>query len=190
MRPYRDSKITLIALSLFFIVLMGYALFEARGILMGPEIIVPEAVLNIHEPSVSIRGTTKHISALSMNGTPVPVTEAGAFAEMYIASEGYNRVVFQAKDKYGHTQEQVVEIVYTPSTLSSDQPSISSLALAAMSRRATTSAKTGPTSAEHTSVLEADTLDTTVSEVSETASTTEATETTIDSSQSSSTQIQ
>jgi hypothetical protein len=130
MRPCRDSKITIIALSVFFAGLGGYAFFEAHGILTGPQIDIPTAIMQIHEPSVSIRGSTKRIASLSMNGTPVSVTEAGVFDQTYIASEGYNKVVLQAHDKYGNTQERTIEVVYKPDSISSAQASLASVAMA------------------------------------------------------------
>ena len=116
MLPYRDSQITKIALVIFFIIIAGYAYFEARGILFGPSIYVSSSVEQVSDPYIEIKGSTQHISALSMNGESVPVTEQGDFDVPYVLAPGFNRIVLDAKDKYGKSTERVVEIVYTPST--------------------------------------------------------------------------
>jgi len=116
MLPYRDSRLTRIALIAFFVIILGYAYFEARGILYGPSIQVPQTVEQVSVPYVQIAGTTTHIATLSLNGQSIPVTEAGAFNVPYALSPGYNRIVLDATDKYGHSTEKVIEIVYTPAS--------------------------------------------------------------------------
>ncbi len=115
MLPYRDSRLTYIALGIFFLIIVGYAYFEARGMLYGPRITVTSQVTEVHEPFVTIKGRADRISALTMNGGTVPVTEDGVFEEPYLLAEGYNRIVLDASDKYGRSKRQVIEIVYTPS---------------------------------------------------------------------------
>jgi hypothetical protein len=116
MLPYRDSAFTKIALALFFIIILGYAYFEARGILYGPAIDISQSVEQVSSPYIELTGTTTHIDTLTMNGQSVPVTEAGVFDIPYALSPGYNRIVLDATDKYGHSTEKVVEIVYTPAS--------------------------------------------------------------------------
>src|SRR3989338_8128214 len=114
MLPSRDSRLTRIILGVFFALVLLYAYFEARGLLYGPSINVPQQVTVVHEPFITIRGKADRISKLTMNGKPVSVTEDGAFNEPYLLAEGYNRIVLQASDKYGRTRESVVQIEYSP----------------------------------------------------------------------------
>lgn len=123
MLPYRDSQLTRIALGVFFIIVILYAYYEARGLLYGPSINVPSQITVVHDPFISVSGTAERISQLTMNGKPLSVTEAGAFKEPYLLAEGYNRIVLEAKDKYGRTRESVLEINYTPATTSMAVPS-------------------------------------------------------------------
>jgi len=116
MLPYRDSALTKIALVIFFLIILGYAYFEARGILFGPTIQIAQSIQEVSSPYIDITGTTTHIADLMMNGQSVPVTEAGVFDIPYALSPGYNRIVLDAKDKYGKSTEKVIEIVYTPAT--------------------------------------------------------------------------
>lgn len=114
MLPYRDSRLTYIALGIFFLIVLGYTYFEARGLLFGPSITVSSKITEVHDPFVTIKGQADRISSLSMNGKTIPVTENGAFEEPYLLSLGYNRIVFDASDKYGRTRRQAIEIIYTP----------------------------------------------------------------------------
>ena len=81
MLPYRDSRPTYIALGIFFLVIIGYAYFEARGLLYGPTIHVSSNIMEVREPFIAIKGQADRIASLSMNGKSVSVTESGAFEE-------------------------------------------------------------------------------------------------------------
>lgn len=116
MLPYRDSKIISVALIIFFLLIAAYAYFEAQGILFGPAIQIQSTVEQVSAPYIELTGTTTHIATLAVNGQSVPVTEGGAFDIPFALSPGFNRIVLDASDKYGHSTEKVVEVVYTPST--------------------------------------------------------------------------
>lgn len=125
MLPYRDSRLTYIALGIFFLIVLGYAYFEARGLLFGPSITVSSTITEVREPFIVIRGTADRIASLSMNGKTIPVTENGAFEEPYLLSPGYNRIVLDASDKYGRSRRQAIEVVYTPASAPEDAPATS-----------------------------------------------------------------
>src|SRR3989344_3200409 len=114
MLPYRDSRITKYVIIGFFLVVLAYAYYEGRGLLYGPSIDVSGRVMEVSEPTVSIEGKAERIATLSMNGKMIPVTEDGAFSELYVLSPGYNRITLSASDRYGKTTERIIEVVYTP----------------------------------------------------------------------------
>lgn len=114
MLPYRDSRLARIILGAFFVIVILYAYYEARGILYGPKISVQGETTVVHEPFIYISGVADRISRLTMNGKPVPVTEEGEFKEPYLLSEGYNRIVLEASDKYGRRRSRAIEIAYLP----------------------------------------------------------------------------
>src|SRR3989344_810889 len=118
MLPYRDSRITTIVIVVFFLLVLGYAYFEARGLLYGPRIVVNSETTEVHDPFIEIKGTADRISSLSMNGKQISVTEGGVFNEPYLLSPGLNRIILDATDKYGRRRSQVIQIVYTPATAS------------------------------------------------------------------------
>jgi len=114
MLPYRDSQITTIAIIAFFLLVAGYAYYEARGILFGPQINISSETTEVHEPFIAIKGQADRITSLSMNGKDIDVTEEGEFNEPYLLSPGLNRITLDATDKYGNHRAQVMQIVYTP----------------------------------------------------------------------------
>ena len=125
MLPYRDSRLTQIALVVFFLLVLGYGYYEAQGILYGPSISITSDMTEVHDPFVKIRGHADRIASLSMNGKAISVTESGMFEEPYLLSPGYNRIVLSARDKYGRTRSRALEIVYTPSATSSSDTTTS-----------------------------------------------------------------
>lgn len=114
MLPYRDSRFIKIGLIVFFILVLLYAYFEARGLLLGPTIEVSPRVLETTSAYIKIHGTAERIASLTMNGKAIAVTEGGSFDEPFVLVSGYNRIVLTAADKYGKTAERVIEVVYDP----------------------------------------------------------------------------
>ena len=114
MLPYGDSRITRYALGIFFVVLVGYGYFEARGLLFGPRIEVTSSIGVSHEQFIRIQGKTDHIASLLMNGKGLSVTENGAFDEPFLLAPGSNRIVLSAKDKYGNLTTKTLDIFYSP----------------------------------------------------------------------------
>lgn len=145
MLPYRDSRLTQIALGVFFLIVLGYAYFEARGLLFGPSIALTSSVTEVHDPLITIKGRADRISSLSMNGKTIPVTVDGTFDEPYLLAPGYNRIVLDARDKYGRNRQQVIEVVYTPNASSSEAIDTSGIETTATS---TPSASSTPTVAQ------------------------------------------
>lgn len=126
MLPYRDSRLTQIAIGIFFILALGYGYFELEGFLYGPRISVPTTVTESHERFVTITGSVQRIASLAMNGKEINVTENGSFSEPYLLSPGSNRIILDAKDKYGRSKQSVITIVYTPTPEDTTLPEVTS----------------------------------------------------------------
>lgn len=141
MLPYRDSTLTRIALIAFFVLVLGYGYFEARGFLLGPSIDAGPAMTVVQDPFIHIKGQAERIASLSMNGKAITVTEDGSFDEPYLLAEGLNRIVFDAKDAYGRGSQRVIQVVYEPPAATITTPTTSPYTVG---RSATTSATTSP----------------------------------------------
>ena len=83
MLPYRDSRITTIAIVVFFVLVLGYAYLK-RAIALRSRITVSSGTTEVHDPFIQIKGTADRISSLSMNGKQINVTEGGVFDEPYL----------------------------------------------------------------------------------------------------------
>ena len=116
MLPYRDSRLTIIILGTFFALAALYALFEARGQIFGPTIEIQKYETLVHDSFFQIGGKAERISKLTMNGNDISVTEKGDFMEAYVLAPGYNRIVFDARDTYGRTTNNILEITYVPTS--------------------------------------------------------------------------
>ncbi|MBI5457038.1 hypothetical protein HY969_04855 [Candidatus Kaiserbacteria bacterium] len=114
MLPYRDSRVIKITLAVFFALLLGYAYYEARAMLYGPRITVPTETIVVHEPFTVIQGRAEHISELRMNGAAISVTEDGYFEEPHLLTPGENRIILDATDRFGRTEQEIIEILYVP----------------------------------------------------------------------------
>lgn len=122
MLPFRDSRISKLLLGAFFLLALGYGLFEARGLVFGPRITVSTSTAATTTQFITIAGRADRIATLKMNGAAIPVTEDGAFEEPYLLAPGINRILIDATDRYGHTDQTLVEIVYEPPVASTTPP--------------------------------------------------------------------
>lgn len=111
MLPY-SFRLSRLILLLFFLFALGYGLFEARGIVLGPRIEVDDTPVRSASAFVRIEGRATHIASISMNGAEIPVTAEGAFDEPYLLGPGENRIELAARDKYGNETRRTVVIYY------------------------------------------------------------------------------
>ncbi len=114
MLPYRESRFIKILLVVFFVLVVGYALYEAQGILYGPSIFLPVETTTSKKAYTIVSGRAERITELRLNGKPIPVTEDGSFEEPYLLADGTNRLIFEARDARGRTTRESLDIVYTP----------------------------------------------------------------------------
>jgi len=117
MIPFRANKLTVTVILIFFIGVLGYAYFEARNVIRGPQIALAatlEDELVVDKPLVLVRGMATNITELRMNSRAIPTTEAGAFEEAHLLAPGYNTIRLEARDKIGRTTQKNIEVVYKP----------------------------------------------------------------------------
>lgn len=112
------SKLTKYLFALFVLIVLFYAYFEARNMLYGPQIVLAtEDAITVHEELIEISGTVKNVVEITLSGRSVFIDDTGLFTEKILLSEGLNRFVFEARDKFDHTTKEVLEVVYKPLTL-------------------------------------------------------------------------
>ena len=126
MPSYRDSWLTRSAILVFFIAVVLYAGFEARGILFGPRITITSTTAATSTNFITITGHADRIATLTMNGAEIPVTENGDFSEPYLLAPGDNTILFDAKDRYGHSVDTNIRIYSTAPIATGTNPQITS----------------------------------------------------------------
>lgn len=108
----RDSRFVRLILIIFFVLAVGYAAYEAQGLLYGPRIHLESGAFTSDISFVSIKGRTERISELRINGKTVSVRENGEFYEPYLLAPGSNRIILEARDARGRTAVEMLDIVY------------------------------------------------------------------------------
>lgn len=104
--------------SLFLGLLLAYTVFQARVFIAGPQIMLDTELSTIQSSQIiTLSGTAKNITEISVNGRPIHTDETGNFQEPVVLENGYTIVSIQARDRYGRTVELLREFVYTPLSL-------------------------------------------------------------------------
>lgn len=94
-------------------IVIGYGAFQAKNFAEGPDITIvsPRNGETVTDALVSIQGTVKNISFLTLNGNKIFTNEAGAFDEKILLSNGYNVVTLTAEDRFGRTITKTLQII-------------------------------------------------------------------------------
>ncbi len=102
-------------LCLVGILFIGYAIFQARFILAGPQITLPADMASVQtERVVTLEGETANIVKLTLNGREIYTDKDGHFKEALVLENGYTIATLEAHDRYGRTTEVHKTFVYTP----------------------------------------------------------------------------
>lgn len=94
------------------LLVVGYALFEARRLIEGPELAIlsPTSGSATSSALVTIRGTAKNISFLTINDAPSFTNEAGEFVYRFAPPPGYTVVTVAAADRFGRRAQTSITI--------------------------------------------------------------------------------
>ena len=100
-------------LIIFFILIASYSLFQARALLIGPQIwiISPQDGRVVEAPLVIIEGRAKNIAWISLNDRQIFTDEEGKWSEKLIVSSGISIMTVRARDRFGRETKESVRIV-------------------------------------------------------------------------------
>ena len=94
-----------------------YVTYQARFLIIGPQITLTEAVPMHHNVRhITLTGTASNISRLWLNGRPIFTDPTGNFAAAVILENGYTITTLMAEDRYGRTTTITRPFVYTPAS--------------------------------------------------------------------------
>ena len=97
---------------LFIIIIVLYSLFQARFIILGPQITVesPKNGEVLSDSLVVIKGSAKNISFISLDDRPIYIDESGNWSEKLLASPGASIISIKARDRFGRQTEKQIEV--------------------------------------------------------------------------------
>lgn len=94
--------------SIFFILIIIYAVFISKDLIFGIKI----TEVNLSDGAVftenilKLTGNAKNAIKLTLNGREISIDQAGNFNETIALLPGYNIVTIKAQDKFGYTDEK------------------------------------------------------------------------------------
>ena len=97
----------------FFILLIAYSLYQARFLILGPQIWIesPQDGEKVESPLVIMRGQSRNIAWISLNDRQIFTDEEGKWSEKLIVSEGISIMTMKARDRFGRETKKSVQIV-------------------------------------------------------------------------------
>ncbi len=92
-----------------------YGLIEAWPLLRGPVLAVtaPTDHTTAEDGMLTVRGTAKHVSVLTLNGAPVLYDQAGHFSSTLTFPSGGSILTFRATDRFGRSVS-VTRTIFVP----------------------------------------------------------------------------
>jgi hypothetical protein len=108
--PNWRKRITL----LLFSVVLVYAVWNARNLILGPqiEIFEPENGITVSSKTIQIKGVAINSSFLSLNGRQIFTDESGIFSEEILPEVGYNTIEIRAEDRFGKKINRIIKFYH------------------------------------------------------------------------------
>lgn len=103
------------AVSLCVCFVVGYTLFQARFLIVGPRVAFENEATSVQtERVVTLQGVAENIVKLTLNGRQIYTDKSGYFTEALVLENGYTIATLKAHDRYGRTETYTKQFVYTP----------------------------------------------------------------------------
>ena len=114
--PFR-TVVRFIGLTVVLLLILAYAIFQARFLISGPQILlteIPDLCQNVRQ--ISLTGKAQNISRLWLNDRPIYTDASGSFEEAIVLENGYTIVTLRAEDRYGRVTTITKQFVYIPAS--------------------------------------------------------------------------
>ncbi|HEY4508749.1 MAG TPA: hypothetical protein VJC13_00485 [Candidatus Paceibacterota bacterium] len=100
-------------ISLFGLIILGYSLFQAQKLLVGPVIDVysPQNGATYNQALIEIYGRARNAAYINLNDRPIFTDKDGYFREKLLLSPGYNIIKLDARDKFKKYTEKKLELI-------------------------------------------------------------------------------
>jgi len=97
------------------VVLLGYAYFQTRDFLSGPQLVITEPqngqTVASTSPEILVRGHAEHISFLTINGLQVFTDENGDFSRKLLLPDGLVIITIEAQDKFKRSVKEELQLL-------------------------------------------------------------------------------
>jgi hypothetical protein len=104
-------------LALLGILILSFIVFQARFLIMGPQITLTEApTVPQSERQIHLKGVAHNIARLWLNDRPIYTDAKGNFEEALVLENGYTIATLRAEDRYGRSTTLSRELVYVPAS--------------------------------------------------------------------------
>jgi hypothetical protein len=106
-------QLTGLAIGLLFV--LGYVVFQARFLIVGPQITLTDTPAGLsNERQIFLTGVAANISRIWLNDRPIFTDPNGNFKEALVLENGYTMATLRAEDRYGRTTTITQPFVYVP----------------------------------------------------------------------------
>lgn len=110
-----STLIKIIGSLILFIAIVSYVAFQARFLIMGPQITLDETPdTGQNARIVTLSGKAFNISRLWLNDRQIYTDEDGYFKEALVLENSYTISTLRATDRYGRETSVTKSFVYTP----------------------------------------------------------------------------
>ena len=108
-----DIKPKHILLITFLLLLTSYSIFQARSIILGPQVWIenPKNGEVVEDPLVVMEGRSRNIAWISLNDRQIFTDEKGWWSEKLIVSTGTSIMTVKARDRFGRKIEKSIQII-------------------------------------------------------------------------------
>jgi hypothetical protein len=111
-------NIRLFIIIISVLLLVSYGIFNARNLIIGPEIEIysPAKDITTEQNVVTIKGKVENVSFISLNEKPIFVDKEGLFEEKLLLSTGSNIIEIRARDRFKKEILKTIKIYYKQGT--------------------------------------------------------------------------
>ncbi len=98
---------------IFFVGMLGYFAYQARDLVMGPELEVttPSDGVLVETESVVVSGVSEPGVELTVNGAKVYSAQDGHFSQELLLARGLHSLEIMARDRFGNEKKVTRQIV-------------------------------------------------------------------------------
>lgn len=118
MSPLRYKNLDLskilrrIGISCMLLILGSYIVWQARFLIVGPEMSIKTLETIQDERVITLQGQVANVVSLQLNGSPIRVDPEGNFSTGLVLENGYTIARIDAKDRYGRSVSWEKGLVY------------------------------------------------------------------------------